>query len=129
MLDTCVITRGGGKPAWDDAAHDYVTPVGVTIYSGPCRVKAPQTAVTTADVGEQQVTLVPGEVHLPVVGAGYAVDPETDRPYIPTDNDTVTVTAIGPASDPALAGQVLSVLGPHIGSSTTARRLPVKAVV
>lgn len=129
MLDACVITRASGPGVRDPETGLVTRADAVVIYSGKCKVKAPQTVVASVDAGEQQVTLVPGEVHIPIAGDGYRTDPETARAFIPTDDDEVVLSTLGATSDPALLGQVFSVTGPHLGSSTTARRLPVKAVV
>ena len=130
MLDTCRITRSGsGEPVYDPDTGTYAPPEGVTVYAGKCRVKAPQArAVRTVEAGERQIALIPGEVHIPVMGEGYQTDPDTSLPYVPTDGDVVTITAVGPASDPSLLATTLTVEGPFIGSLTTSRRLSVQAV-
>lgn len=131
MLDTCSITRGGtSEPVFDPATGLFTPPGGTVVYAGKCRVKAPQArTVRTAEAGERQIALIPGEVHIPVVSGGYRTDPATGLPFVPTDDDTVVITAVGRASDPSLLAVALTIEGPFIGSLTSSRRMSVQAVV
>lgn len=116
MLDTCTITRGGGRGEWDEASGTYPEIPVTTVYTGKCKVQTRNVAVSEADAGEREIGVLAWEVHLPVAGTGGL-----------TRGDTVEVTAA--AFDDALVGRRFTVTGPHVGTAKTARRLPVEAVV
>lgn len=116
MLDSCIVSRPGGEPVWDENRGDYVAPAPVTVYEGRCKVQTRNVAVAEADAGEREIGVLAWEVHLPVDGTGGV-----------TRGDTVEVTAA--ALDSSLVGRQFTVSGPHVGTAKTARRLPVEAVV
>lgn len=108
MVDTCTITRGPGAETFDPATGEYVTSAPVTLYTGPCRVKAAGVDVVTQAPGQAD-SLLPFEVSVPITAVAFAVD------------DVVTITAS--QLDPALVGLVLRVTLIPAGSHLTARRL------
>lgn len=123
MVDTCTITRGSGGQQFDTAAGEYVQTVGVTLYSGRCRVKARDNADRVVDAGGQAVSLFPFTVSIPVEMSSFdtAVFEAAFRPVTFEVDDLVTVTAS--ALDPALVDLVLRVRQVAAGTHLTARRL------
>lgn len=116
MLDSCLITRGGGSPVWDEATGTWSTPAGTTVYSGPCKLQTRDVQAANPDVAGSRVTLVDWTVHLPVDGSGAV-----------RQGDLITMTTC--QLDAAAVGRTFTVTGPHLGTAKTARRLPVKAEV
>jgi len=109
MVDTCTITRGTSSQTFDPATGTYATTPGVSVYTGPCRVKPAGTSDRVVEAGGQAVSLFPFVVSVPISAVQFAVD----------DRVTVTVSTL----DPALVGTVLRVVQVAAGSHLTARRL------
>lgn len=109
MQDACTITRGTPVKTFDPATGEYVIAPGVSVYAGPCRVKAQNNADRVVETGAQAVSLFPYTVSVPVSAVVFEVD------------DTVTVTAS--ALDPALVGLALRARQVAAGTYLTARRL------
>lgn len=108
MQDSCTITRAGGGSSFDPATGTYTDPASTTVYTGKCRVKPRNLVDRTVQAGEQQVSLWPFEVSVPVS----ATDVDLD--------DVVTVTG---SIDPSLVGRTLRVRSVARGTFLTARRL------
>lgn len=109
MTDTCTVRRETGTAYDDDTG--ITTPTIVTIYDGPCRLKKPSPAASSATVGAAPVLLVQPELHLPMAAALL-------RPQ-----DEVTLTAS--VSDPASAGRKFRVRAVPAHTQATARRYEV----
>jgi hypothetical protein len=108
--DRCTITRAStSAPVFNETTGTYTPAAPTTLYTGACRVKPRDNADRVVDAGGRAVSLYPYVVSVPVSAVAYAVD----------DIVTVTVSAL----DPALAGLVLRVRQPNVGSQVTARRL------
>lgn len=105
MTDVCTITRTIGR-TFDETTNTY-TPTTTPVYSGKCRVKPANTVSRDVQAGEQQVSLWPFAVSIPV-----SVTTELD--------DDVTVTA---SADASLVGRTLRVRSVARGTYLTARRL------
>ena len=120
MTDSCRITRPGtGEPVRDPETGLVVDPAPVTVYEGPCRVRAENAEVTEVDAGERQVGVVRWTVGIPVE------HPDWDTSGIGRGDTVEILTA---AFDPGLAGRRFTVSAGFVGSQVTARRLPVEAV-
>jgi len=118
MCDTCTVERhtGNGR-VWDELTGTYSDPEPVTIYSGRCRVRARDAQDQSLTVGEAAWSVTDVVVSLPL-----------SAPAPPVDA-VVTITTIGPLSDPSLLGSRFSVAGSLSKSSQpTARRLHCKEV-
>lgn len=118
MRDTCTVERhtGNGR-VWDELTGTYSDPEPVTIYSGRCRVRARDAQDQSLTVGEAAWSVTDVVVSLPL-----------SAPAPPVDA-VVTITTIGPLSDPSLLGSRFSVAGSLSKSSLpTARRLHCKEV-
>lgn len=118
MRDTCTVERhtGNGR-VWDELTGTYSDPEPVTIYSGRCRVRARDAQDQSLTVGEAAWSVTDVVVSLPL-----------SAPAPPVDA-VVTITTIGPLSDPSLLGSRFSVAGSLSKSSRpTARRLHCKEV-
>lgn len=111
MLDTCTIVRLGEVVTNPDTGV-VTPPAETTIYTGRCKVKAPQRANQPADVGAAIITVTPGEVHIPATGPDLMV------------GDVVEMTASELQS--TLVGDLYKVTGPFDGTLVTARRHPVE---
>ena len=111
MIDSCTIVRPG--PTTTDPDTGVKTTPTTTVYTGQCKVKAPQRANQPTEVGGAVITVTPGEVHIPAGGPDLKV------------GDIVEVTASELQS--TLVGDRYKVTGPFDGSFITARRYPVKS--
>lgn len=118
MPDACTVTAPSGEPrVWDELTGTYSDPEPVTIYSGRCRVQARDAQDQSLTVGEAAWSVTDVVVSLPL-----------SAPAPPVDA-VVTITTIGPLSDPSLLGSRFSVAGSLSKSSRpTARRLHCKEV-
>lgn len=113
MVDTCVIRRKTGRsndPDTGKATDTYGSP----IYSGKCKLQMRDAQPLTAEAGNRSLALSRQELHLPVSATGVRVD------------DVVTVTVVGPMSDPDNLGRKFRVRGEMTKSMPTARRLAVE---
>ena len=115
MVDTCIITAGGGTPTWDDANGQWNAPAATTVYEGKCRVQVPNVAENEADAGERAWTVQSALVNLPVSGSESV-----------QVGHTVTITSA--SLDGALSGRVYTVTADHSKSFATARRLRCEEV-
>lgn len=116
MLDTCTITRGASIPVFDEATGEYVTPAGVVVYEGRCKVQTPRTlAPENPDAGGREWAVQTMEVHVPASVVGVDL------------GDSVMVTAS--AMDAALVGRAYRVVDDPARSFGTARRLRCEEVV
>ena len=112
MLDTCTIIRLG-EVVTDPDTGEILPPSETTIYTGRCKVKAPQRANQPTEVGAAVITVTPGAVHIPATGPDLMV------------GDVVEVTASELQS--TLVGDRYKVTGPFDGTFITARRYPVES--
>ena len=115
MIDKCRIT-GASASIWDEDAGTYTPGDPVVVYEGRCKLKTRNVMVRPADAGDREVGVVRLELHLPINGSGAVA-----RGHI--------VTMTESELDAAEVGESFTVTGPHVGSITTARRLPIEAVV
>lgn len=110
MTETCTITRAGtGSQVYNAANDTFTEPSRQTIYTGPCRVKAPTGGDSRVAAGDDVYHLDAYIVSIPV--SATVIRPE----------DQVAITSA--ASDPTLAGITLRVRSITSGSQVTARRL------
>lgn len=118
MKDRCRITiPGAGSAVRDPETGTVHPPAPVTIYEGICRVKSRDMQDQTLSVGEAKWSVTDVILSLPM-----------DSPAPPV-KAVVTITEVGPLSDPALLNSVFSVAGPLSKSTAaTARRLHCKEV-
>lgn len=113
--DTCTITRPGDGPGvFDPDTGTTTPPADVTVYSGPCRLRAPALVEVNVTGGEHQWSTQDAVLSLPASVTGVRPDD--------------TVTCDSSALDPALPGSVFTVIGALKGSQITARRLIVREV-
>lgn len=109
LLDTCTIRHRTGTTVDDDTG--YTTPTWADLYAGPCRLKQPNAAASSATVGEAEVLLQRPELHLPM-----------SAPLLqPADEITVTASRL----DPGSVGRVLLIRDVPAHSGATARRYGV----
>jgi hypothetical protein len=125
MQDACTITvPGEGRGPWNDETGTYDPPAPVTLYSGKCRVRQPNTSGNTADAGEATFSVSDRIVSIPLSGSGYA----SGVVGIPV-HATVTMTAVSPVGDPAMVGKAFTYLSPASQQThPTARRMRCKEV-
>jgi len=109
MTDACTITRPGA-PVLDRATSALTPGTALTLYTGPCRVKA-QRMPRPAQAGEELAVVARYEIALP-----FSIQPASPLQV----GDIVTVTA---SADGRLTGQHLAVLAVDFGSTTTAWRI------
>lgn len=110
MVDTCAIASpGAGEPTLDEDTGQLVYPDVTPVYSGPCRARAPRAEERTVEAAEQWATLQELVISLPVDGSeGVLVG---------------QVVTYGLSRDPALTGRTFTVVGLHLQTDSTARRL------
>lgn len=113
MTDACTITGPGSTPpTWDPGTGQYADPPGSAVYTGACRVQLPQAQVGSPVAGEAEYTDTTVVVSLP-----------WGAPAVPV-RALVTITGVGPLSDPSLVGDGYTVSGlPSRKSQATASRL------
>jgi hypothetical protein len=104
MLDTCTITRAAGAEVYNPVTKTYTKPV-TTVYTGPCRVR-PWRGNDEQAAGTE-ISVYRYQLRFPLTPTA----PEIRR------YDTVTITA---SSHPAMAGKVLTVSDPEVGTTATA---------
>lgn len=110
MTESCTITRAGtGAQTYNPVNDTFSEPARSTIYSGPCRIKAPTGGDRHVNAGEDTYTLDTYIVSIPV----------SATEFLPDDH----VVVASPATDPTLAGMALRVRAVTAGSQVTARRL------
>jgi hypothetical protein len=111
MRDTCTITRPGAV-VWNATTlqNDVTT---VTVYSGPCRVKAAVMRDRVVTVADQSLVESQFILSLPIATSG----------GVATD-DSVTITAS--AEDPATVGRMYRIIAGPAPSDATARRFPIR---
>lgn len=109
MRDTCTVRRHTGTTVDDETG--YTTPTWSDLYAGPCRLKQPNAAASSATVGEAEVLLQQPELHLPM--SAVLLQPA----------DEVTMT--GSQFDPVSVGRVLLIRDVPAHSGATARRYGV----
>lgn len=109
MADTCLVRRQTGQQ-FNEATGDY-EPTFATLYDGKCRVQDPAAVNRQAEAGGYPWTVDTTILQLPVVSADYATDADTARQVVISKGDEVTVTALGPTTDPDLLGASMSVQG------------------
>jgi len=110
MTETCTITRAGtGTQVYDPATDTFTEPARTTVYSGPCRVKAPTGGDRRVSAGDDVYTLDTYVVSIPVSSTAIRTD------------DQVSISAA--ADDPRLVGMALRVQAVTVGSQISARRL------
>ena len=108
MLDTCKVERI--TETFDDESGE-LEQTATLLYEGPCRVQDPEAANREALAGGYSYTIDTTVLQLPVTGDGYEVDPDTGRQYVIGKDDRVTITALGPTTDPDLLDATRSVQG------------------
>jgi len=116
MLDTCMVTRGGGEGVYDPDSMTIVDAASTPVWSGPCRVKVSNVGVNEVTVGDAALAVTRWEVHVPVEGTGTIAAGDT-------------VKLLSASEDPALVGASFVVSAPFLASQASARRLPVSQVV
>jgi hypothetical protein len=104
MLDTCVITRATGPEVYHPDTATYSQPT-TTVYTGPCR--AMPWRGNEEQAAETEVTVYRYRIQFPMTGA----TPEIKR------YDVVTITA---SIHPWMAGKVLQITEPELGTTATA---------
>lgn len=110
MVDTCTIRRSTGT-AFDEFSGDKVTTyLSPDPYVGKCRVQLTRGESTQEDAGEDFFRLLRLELQLPIAVVGLEL------------NDEVTITAVGPGSDPDLLGRVFLIRDLMHKTDATARR-------
>lgn len=108
MVDTCAITRPGGRGEYDPDTHTYGAATDTTVYTGACRVRA-DLDPGDVDFGGGPVTLTTALVSIPI---------DADQVL---QGDTVTITAA--VNDPQLVGRTFTVRAVLAQTHATARRL------
>ena len=125
LVDACTVTRGTPTQTFDPATGEYVTSPGVSVYTGPCRVKPRDNTDRVVEAGGQSVSLFPLVVSVPILTApeGLSDADRADwyRDNTPALDDVVTITDA--RQDGAMVGLVLRVRQIAFGSHLTARRL------
>ena len=111
MRDTCTIGTLG-DPDTDPDTGAVIIPLEGVVYTGRCKVKAPQRANQPNEVGGGMVTVTPGEVHIPADGPDLEVGQVVD----------MTASQLSPT----LVGDRYRIIGPFDGTFITARRYPVE---
>lgn len=117
MRDTVKASAPGEGQRWDEALEQYVPVEGAVLYVGQARFRKPgaqdrETVVGGAEWSESDLVL-----SIPM-----------SAPALPRGS-VVECTAVAATSDPALAGQRWTVMGPLSQATfATARRLRISAV-
>jgi hypothetical protein len=110
MVDACTIRHRAGETTDDDSG--VVTPIWEDLYAGPCRVQQSRYSSSTKhDAGQDDITLLALEVHLPMSVVGVEV------------GDAITMTAS--LTDPDLPGRVFLVRSLAHKTDASARRVQV----
>lgn len=104
MLDTCTVTRAAGPEVFNPVTKTYTKPV-TTVYTGPCRVRPWRG--NDEQAADTEISVYRYQLRFPLTPTA----PEIRR------YDTVTITA---SSHPAMAGKVLTVTDPEVGTTATA---------
>lgn len=111
MVDTGRLTvAGAGEPVFNEETGQYDYPDAVTVYEGRCRSRMARPEDRTVDIAERQATLQHLIISLPVVGSEGARIGQTFT-YLTCERDQ------------ALVGRVFTVVGLHLQTDSTARRL------
>ncbi|HET8537608.1 MAG TPA: DUF6093 family protein [Solirubrobacteraceae bacterium] len=115
MVDTCKITKPGGKPVWDDDAGEYVDPEPVTVYEGKCRIRNAYPAPQSVQAGQVVSGLDIVIISIPVGEAGgIERGCEWELTASPNDPDSVGMRA--------------SITADHVQTFSTACRFPAQIV-
>lgn len=114
MTDTCVIERATGRNTQDPVTGSKV-PGYATILTSICKLQMPTAIARPQEVGGRTAFMIRLELHLP---ASTSVTIHAE--------DRVTVSAVGPLSDPNLVGRTFRVVGPPAKSLATALRFEVQ---
>lgn len=112
MVDACTITRTSTGDVFDPDTGTYTASAGTAVYAGKCKIQ--YRSASTADVGEQQLTLHSLEVHVPMSVTDVTVD------------DVVAITAA--VHDASLVGRTFRVIDDFAKTYATARRLRCEEV-
>ena len=115
MRDTVRVERDTGAVTQDPTTLEEV-PVWATVHAGPGRVQRPGTQPNDTVAGEIEFGVSTVLVQLPLSAAGIKRD------------HRVTVTAVGPQSDPDLLGLVATVKANLTKSHPTKRTLVCEEV-
>ena len=115
MRDTVRVERDTGAVTRDPTTLEEV-PVWATVHEGPGRVQRPGTQPSETVAGEIEFGVSTVLVQLPLSAAGIKRD------------HRVTVTAVGPQSDPDLLGLVATVKANLTKSHPTKRTLVCEEV-
>jgi hypothetical protein len=118
MVDTCTVHAPGDGSTIDEETGAVVPTLGDLLYSGRCRVRMPAAAEDEVTSGGSERTVSDFMVSLPLLeSAGIPI------------GAVVTLTALGPNSDPDLAGSVLTYVAPMSKQThPTARRMRCREV-
>ena len=111
MLDGCVVEFRDGTEWDEETGRDE--PVWAERFASKCRLQIRGFVSTEDQAGGRGVLITVAELHLPV--SAPMVEPA----------DRVTITEIGPYSDPQILGKRLRITGWTGKSLATARRLEV----
>ena len=114
MVDACTITRASA-PLLNRTTSQLTPGAAVTLYAGPCRVKA-QRVPRDKQAGERLTVTARYEVALPFAAIA------TDALRV---GDIVAFTASG---DARLIGQTMPVMAVDYGSTATAWRITVEGI-
>ncbi len=118
MQDSCKIESPDAGAGWDDASGAYLPQGWAVAYSGKCRVQTSNTEGSEPVVGGVEWQVGDVVVSIPVA-----------FPLGNPDGYRVTITGIGPMSDPDLLETPFTVVAPvSVKSYATARRLHCQAV-
>lgn len=119
MLDTCDVKRPTGHMTQDETTGREI-PEYETLYSSPCkvasRVSKGDTLARYVTIGGVERPVIDGGIHLPMSALDIGIS------YV------ITLTALGPVTDPRLLGQSFRVESVPSKSYATARRLDVVEV-
>lgn len=115
MVDTVAASRPTG--GWTTGPGDTEVPAYAALFTSPARIQARAVQALTAEAGGRTAVTVRYEAHLPIA-----------QPMLKV-GDELTVTAVGPGSDPQKVGWRLRVTAPDVKTFASARRYPVEAVV
>lgn len=110
MESTCVITRTTGQTQNSDGS---TTPITLTVYSGPCRLRFPSIRPEQSLAEGQSIVRDRGQLSLPVVGD--SADVRAD------DIAVITLGALDPGT--VVTARIES---PFTQTHSTARRFPVE---
>jgi hypothetical protein len=116
MISTCTITRSSDEKTWDEGTGTYTPAEPLVIYTGRCKMQDNSRAVAEVLAGERRAAINPLELHLPIDGSGGV-----------RRGDSVRIDAN--PNDSALVGRRFTVQAEGSGTTKTARRLPIEAVM